>query len=153
MNEYLRKVSGWVYIGAEMIEEQISMIDDAIESFELKSSIVVQRCANQSSLDVLFENYDIEELTDLVGKNYYDDAFMSSTVLYGNPVASTKPIVFDISIPAGKGRGAYINEFGSQFQDVEYEFLIKRGANFTITDISEDVDLNKIYVKMVMDDE
>ena len=151
VNDYLRKINGWESINAEMIEEQISKIDDAIDSFELKDSILVQRGANQSSLDVLFENYDIDELTDLIGKKYHDDAFMSSTALYGNPVATTKPVVFDISIPSGKGRGAYINEFGSQFQDAEYEFLIKRGASFTITDISEDVDLDKIYVKMVMD--
>lgn len=151
VNSFLRKKDGWESINAEMVKEQISMIDKAIESFDLKSPIKVQRGAKESSLDVLFQNNDILELKDLIGKKYSDDAFMSSTALYGNPVATTKPVVFDIDIPAGKGRGAYINEFGSQFQDAEYEFLIKRSATFTITDISEDVDLGKIYVKMVMD--
>lgn len=51
--------------------------------------------------------------------NYHGDVFMSSTVLMGNPVATTKPVVFEISIPAGRGRGAYINEFGLQFQDAD----------------------------------
>lgn len=152
VNDYLRKKNGWETI-SPIVAEQIEKIDDAISTFNLKAPIVVQRGAAQSSLDVLFENYDIEELSDLVGKKYWDDAFMSSTALYGNPVATAKPVVFDISIPAGTGRGAYINEFGSQYKDSEYEFLIKRGARFTITDISEDVNLEKIYVKMVMDDE
>ena len=150
VNGYLRKKKGWETINP-IVKEQIARIDDAISSFTLKDSIVVQRGAKQSSLDCLFENYDIVELSDLIGKKYKDDAFMSSTVLAGNPVATTKPVVFDISIPAGTGRGAYINEFGGQFQDAEYEFLIKRGATFTVTDISEDVDLDKIHVKMVMD--
>lgn len=154
VNDYLRKKNGWETINAERVKDQIKDIDSAISSFDLKQNIVVQRGANQSSLDVLFENSGgIDELSELIGHKYYDDGFMSSTVLIGNPVATKKEVVFDISIPAGKGRGAYINEFGSQFQDTEYEFLIKRGATFTVTDISEDVDIGKIYVKMVMDDE
>lgn len=154
VNDYLRKVNGWDSIDAARVEDQIKQIDSAIASFDLKQNIMVQRGASEASLDVLFENSGgINELSELIGRKYHDDGFMSSTVLIGNPVATTKPVVFDISIPAGKGRGAYINEFGSQFQDAEYEFLIKRGANFTITDISEDVDTGKIFVKMVMDDE
>ncbi len=151
VNDYLRKVNGWDSIDAARVEEQVKQIDSAISSFKLKDNIVVQRGAGEASLDCLFENGGINELTELIGHKYHDDGFMSSTVLMGNPVATTKPVVFDISIPAGQGRGAYINEFGSQFQDAEYEFLIKRGASFTITDISEDADLGKIYVKMVMD--
>lgn len=152
VNDYLRKINGWESIDAARVEDQIKQIDSAISSFHLKDNIMVQRGASEASLDFLFENSGgINELTELIGHKYHDDGFMSSTALVGSPVATTKPVVFDISIPAGQGRGAYINEFGSQFQDVEYEFLIKRGATFTVTDISEDVDLGKIYVKMVMD--
>lgn len=152
VNDYLRKANGWETINAERVKDQIKQIDSAISSFDLKQNIVVQRGAAESSLDVLFENSGgINELSELIGHKYHDDGFMSSTVLIGNSVATTKPVVFDISIPAGRGRGAYINEFGSQFKDAEYEFLIKRGATFTVTDIKEDVDLGKIYVKMVMD--
>ena len=152
VNDYLRKANGWETINAERVKDQIKQIDSAIASFDLKQNIVVQRGAMEASLDVLFENSGgIDELSELIGHKYHDDGFMSSTVLIGNRVATTKPVVFDISIPAGKGRGAYINEFGSQFKDAEYEFLIKRGATFTVTDITEDIDLGKIYVKMVMD--
>lgn len=153
VNDYLRKVNGWESINAERVEAQIARIDDAISAFELKQSIVVQRGAGEVSLDSLIDRYEINEITDLIGKKYHDDAFMSSTVLMGNRVATSKPVVFEISIPAGKGKGAYINEFGSQYKDAEYEFLIKRGADFTITDITEDVDIGKVYVKMVMNDE
>ena len=152
VNDYLRKAQGWESISADMVEDQIARIDEAIASFDLKEGIVVQRGTSEAALDkLLTNNCGIQSLTELVGKKYSDDAFMSSTVLIGNSVATTKPVVFDISIPAGKGRGAYINEFGSQFQNAEYEFLIKRGSSFTITEVSEDVDLGKIYIKMVMD--
>lgn len=151
VNDYLRKANGWEHINANMVIEQMKHIDEAIESFVLKESITIQRGASESSLDVLFSGAPVDELSELIGRKYHDDGYMSSTALLGNTVATTKPVVFEIDIPAGKGRGAYINEFGAQYEDVEYEFLIKRGADFTITDISEDEDLGKIYVKMVMD--
>ncbi len=53
----------------------------------------------------------------------------------------------------GTGRGAYINEFSAQYEDAEYEFLIKRGATFTITDIYEDEELGKFFIKMRMNDD
>ena len=151
INQYLRRVKDWQNINAEMVESQIKAIDEAINSFNLKENIIVQRGAPHSSLDVLFKTYDISEMTDLIGKKYRDEGYMSTTALFGNPVATTKNVVFDISIPAGTGRGAYINEFSAQFKDAEYEFLIKHGASFTITDVSEDIDLDKVYIKMTMD--
>ena len=151
INKYLRRVKDWKNINAEMAESQIKAIDKAIKSFNLKQNIIVQRGAPHSSLDMLFKTYDINDLKDLIGKKYRDNAYMSTTALFGNPVATTKNVVFFISIPAGRGRGAYINEFSAQFKDSEYEFLIKHGATFTITDISEDVDLDKVYVTMTMD--
>ena len=51
-------------------------------------------------------------------------SFSSSTVLYGNSVATTKGAVFEFFIPKGKGRGAYINEFSGDFEDSEYEKII-----------------------------
>lgn len=151
LNKYLRQVGDWQSINAAKEEFIAKSLDSAISRYKLKDTIRVQRGAGKSSLDVLFMNNDIEELSDLIGKKYTDDAFMSTTALYGNPVATTKPVVMDIEIPFGTGRGAYINQLAGQYQDTEYEFLIKRGSSFTITDISEDVDLDKVYVKMVMD--
>lgn len=151
VNSYLRKLNGWEHINAKMVNDQIARLDEAIETFSLKKNITVLRGASESSLDVLFEGGDpVNELTELIGRKYHDNGYMSSTALMGNPVATSKPVVFEIDVPAGNGRGAYINDFGSQFQDAEYEFLIKRGADFTVTDISEDEDLGKIFVKLVM---
>lgn len=155
INSYLRNRSGatkgWAAERKNRVEKRIKQLDDAIATFDLKDNILVQRGASQESLDILFENSGgIDELAELVGSKYHDDGFMSTTVLSGNRVATTKPVVFYISIPAGKGRGAYINDFGEDFKNTEYEFLIRRGADFTITGITEDDELGKTYVKMLM---
>lgn len=155
INSYLRNRSGatkgWTAERKNRVEKRIKQLDDAIATFDLKDNILVQRGASQESLDILFENSGgIDELAELVGSKYHDDGFMSTTVLSGNRVATTKPVVFYISIPAGKGRGAYINDFGEDFKNAEYEFLIRRGADFTITGITEDDELGKTYVKMLM---
>ncbi len=152
INTFLRMDAGKKNIDIDTVKNQVKLIDDAISSFVLKKSIVVQRGAERNALDILYLNNDFEELSELIGKKYTDNAFMSATALYGNPVATTKPVVFDIEIPHGTGRGAYINQFAGQYQDAEYEFLLKRDAIFTITNIFKDAELDKTYVKMVMDD-
>ncbi|MCQ2438524.1 MAG: hypothetical protein MJ074_02030 [Oscillospiraceae bacterium] len=71
-----------------------------------------------------------------------------------SPPGRDKPTVMEIIVPAGVGRGAYINNL-SGFKDREYEFLIKRNASLTITSIEEKDEYGELryYIKMVMDDE
>ncbi|MCR4821226.1 MAG: hypothetical protein K5838_08910 [Elusimicrobiales bacterium] len=45
-----------------------------------------------------------------------------------------KACLMIIEIPAGKGRGAYIDNL-SKFKGKEYEFLIKRKARFRVSSI------------------
>jgi hypothetical protein len=103
-----------------------------------------------------------ESLSELVGKKFRESAYSSTTVVQGNGVATAKPTIFDIEIPAGVGRGAYVNQLAGQFQDTEYEFLLKRGATFTIKEVREGLNKQnneeimgeyRYYIKMVMDDE
>lgn len=60
-----------------------------------------------------------------------------------------KTALFEISIPAWTGRGAYVNEL-SGFEDLEYEFLLKRGVDYTITDVKKGTEARKVIVRMVM---
>ena len=153
INDFLRKINHWETINADLVEDAISKLDNSISKFNLKNNITVQRGAMNNALDELRNKYEVNVLSDLVGKKYNDKGYMSSTALMGNTVATTKPVVFEIDIPAGKGRGAYVNKMAGINEDVEYEFLLKRNANFTIVDITEDADIGKVYVKMVMDDD
>ena len=75
------------------------------------------------------------DIHEIVGMTYRDLGYGSSTALVGNRVATAKSYLLDIDIPAGTGRGAYVNKLAGQYEDKEYEFLIARGSKFEITDV------------------
>lgn len=155
INAYLRKTGDWENINSAFVEQQIKGLDSAISRYELKENIRVQRGVMNDVLDRLVEDNDVKEsLSELVGKKFRESAYSSTTVVQGNGVATAKPTIFDIEIPAGVGRGAYVNQLAGQFQDTEYEFLLKRGATFTIKEVREEEIMGeyRYYIKMVMDD-
>lgn len=71
----------------------------------------------------------------LVGTEYTDPAFMSTSPFRGS-TAVNKKCVMEISVPAGKGRGAYVNSL-SGFQDEEYEFLLAQNSRFVVQSVEE----------------
>lgn len=90
----------------------------------------------EDALDNLLAQYS-DDISMLIGKIYRDSGYMSITVLQGNSVATAKPVIFEIEIPAGAGRGAYVNQLAGQYQDAEYEFLLARNSKFEITGIEK----------------
>ena len=62
-----------------------------------------------------------------------------------------KEIQFEINVPKGKGRGAYINEFAGDKKDKEYEFLLQKGSSLTIEDVEEDETFGVVKFKMSLD--
>lgn len=154
INSYLRKTGDWENINAEFVKQQIKGLDSAISRYELKDNIRVQRGVMNDVIDKLVEDNDVHEsLSELIGKKFHESAYSSTTVVQNNGVATAKPTILDIEIPAGTGRGAYVNQLAGQFQDTEYEFLLKRGSTFTIKEIREEEIMGeyRYYVKMVMD--
>ena len=150
INDYLRQRGAWEEISAQKVQDSTQYLDSAISRYILKDNIIVQRGVMEDALDELIAQYG-DDTNGLIGKIFHDNGYVSTSALYGNPVATTKPVIFEISVPAGTGRGAYVNEL-SGFKDAEYEFLLRRGADYTITDVAEDSDAGKIIVKMVMND-
>lgn len=154
LNKYLRRVGDWQDIDAEKEEFLVKGLDSAISRYELKDNIRVQRGVMNDVIDRLAEENDIQEsLSELVGKKYREAGYSSTTVLRDNGVATAKPTILDIEIPPGIGRGAYVNQLAGQYQDTEYEFLIRRGATFTIKEVREEEIMGEYhyYIKMVMD--
>lgn len=154
INEYLRKTGDWESINAAYVIQQIEGLDSAISRYELKDNIRVQRGVMNDVIDRLAEEHDVQNsLSELVGKKYVESGYSSTTALQGNRVATAKPTILDIEVPAGVGRGAYVNRLAGQFQDTEYEFLIKRGASFTIEEVVEEEVMGEYHyrVKLVMD--
>lgn len=156
INTYLRKTGDWENINAEFVKQQIKGLDSAISRYELKDNIRVQRGVMNDVIDKLVEDNDIQDsLSELIGKKFRESAYSSTTVVRNNGVATAKPTVLDIEVPAGTGRGAYVNQLAGQFQDAEYEFLLKRGSTFTIKEVREEEIMGeyRYYIKMVMDDD
>ncbi len=135
INDYWRKREGWKYIPAEMVQDASKNIDAAISRFELKENIMVQRGVEDFYGESLIENKDWNDIHDIVGMTYRDLGYSSTTALTGNGVATAKPYLFEIEIPAGKGRGAYVNRLAGLNKDVEYEFLVARDSKFKITGV------------------
>lgn len=136
INSYLRKTGDWGNINAEFVKQQIKGLDSAISRYELKDNIRVQRGVTEGALDGLISQYG-DDNAGLIGKIYKDSGYMSTTALKGNAVANAKPVIFDIEVPSGTGRGAYVNQLAGQYQDTEYEFLLARNSKFEIIAIEE----------------
>lgn len=135
INDYWRKRDGWEYISSDVTGASKN-IDSAISRFNLKKNITVQRGVEELyPSSIVGINALPDDLTKLIGKTYHDLGYGSTTALIGNSVATAKPVLFEIDIPSGIGRGAYVNQYGGQYQDAEFEFLLARGSKFRITDV------------------
>ena len=97
-------------------------LNKAISSFELDKDIKVYRRVNSS----VFAKIPKE------GQDYSDNGFMSTSVKdlgkgYGE-------CLMEISVPKGKNRGAYFDDFADLEED---EFLIKNNSKFVVESIDD----------------
>lgn len=118
-----------------MVEDASKQIDAAISRFTLKENILVQRGVDDFYGASIIGETDWNEISETVGMIFQESGYTSTTALLKNSVATAKPYLFEIEIPAGKGRGAYVNKLAGLNEDVEYEFLIARGSKFKITGV------------------
>lgn len=137
---------------AEILEEMtgrdfddvVGDIDSAIGKFELSEDITVMR--GMSSQDIRRFGYKLDE--SIVGRSYSDSGFMSTTTDAEQALkfaqtavenaGSGKLVFLQLDIPAGTGRGAYVDSISDN--PGEKEFLIQRGAQFEFTGIEETTD-------------
>jgi len=116
---------------AEDVAEWSGLIDDAM--YELPNDLTVFRHANKNAFGVS----SLDELKDLVGKEWNDKAYLSTSVTNFDalPVGDERhPSQIHIKIDLPKGsRGAYIA--GVSEYPEQNEFLIARDSTFTISDV------------------
>lgn len=123
---------------------RINLIDEAINSYELETDITVYRA-------IPLRYFKSER------RPYWDAAYFSSSCykkadILKNILESVgKACLFIVEVPAGKGRGAYINRF-SREKDKEYEFLIKRLARFEVINISDKDYGKEVRLRMICED-
>jgi len=130
-------------IDGEM-SKQISLLDDAIDSHVLTRPIEVYR-----AMPLKYFKLD--------GNIYWDNAYFSTSCYKKADIIkdivknNEKACLMIIEIPAGKGRGAYIDNL-SKFKGREYEFLIKRLARFRVSSIKYTEEGAVVRMRMICED-
>lgn len=118
-------------IADDDIKSYVQDLDNIISRFEVPEDVSLYRGSN---LDFLYREFNINNLEDLLGKSYIDKGYTSTSIILENAFLN-KDAVFEIKLPGGKGRGAFISSFSRHFD--ELEFLLKRNTKFKIVDIRE----------------
>lgn len=118
-------------IAEDDIKSYVQDLDNIISRFEVPEDVSLYRGSN---LDFLYREFDINNLENLLGKSYIDKGYTSTSIILDNAFLN-KDAVFEIKLPGGKGRGAFISSFSRHFD--ELEFLLKRYTKFKIVDIRE----------------
>lgn len=121
-------------VGEFQLKEEIKLIDEAIEKYNLEEAITVHRTCEQEFVDQLE-----------VGATFHDDGYGSTTVV--DQVIASGNVYMEIDVPAGQGVGAYVDGI-SEKKGEEFEFLLARGANYAITE--KEIRKDGIYVKAVI---
>lgn len=104
-------------------------MDKALDAYDNNTAFMGYRGAGWS---ILGGHKTKEELKAMVGKSLHDPGHMSVSTVKGHEF-STKPVIYEVMVPKGKGIGAYVGQL-SQHKS-EAEFLLNRGTIFTIVNV------------------
>lgn len=129
INSYLRNYDNGENFSVDYVRGQIKALDKAIADYTLREPIITYRSINSEAIIPFDGNID-----SIIGTEYTDKAFMSTTP-YPNSSALNKNLIMEIKLPAGKGIGAYIDEYNGM---KEVEFLLARDSKFIITNVKEE---------------
>ena len=113
---------------------RMKSMDEAMAKSVLTEPITVWR---GSTADLLgFKTTpSMAELKSLVGGEFMDKAFVSSSAVKGQGSFTHKPIQYKITVPSGKGRGQWIKHISDI--SPENEFLLNRNSKFRVTKVEE----------------
>ena len=112
---------------------QVKRLDSAIAQFDLKHSLSVIRGTSSVTLEKMGL-----ALKNIIGASYSDKGYQSASIALEEVAGEFAknnaeehggdPVLIQLDIPKGKGRGAYIDNLSEW--NGEKEFLIKRDASF-----------------------
>lgn len=141
INSYLRGYDNGVKYSIDYVNGQVKALDKAIADYTLKEPIITYRAINSEAL-IPFDG----NIESLIGTEYTDKAFMSTTP-YPNSTALNKDLIMEIKLPAGKGIGAYINEYNGLG---EVEFLLARNSRFLITNVKNEKGFYTVEMELIV---
>ena len=106
------------------LPDNINNIDEAIKGYELQENITVYRQAESDIVGGLE-----------VGDKFHDSGYASTTITESVTDDIDGDVFMEIDIPAGEGRGAYIDALSAY--GGEDEFLLARGSDFEVIEKRE----------------
>lgn len=148
MPQYLRRKRGDEYASvraavsaADSANSIAGGLDSAIAGYTLPNDTVLFRRVSADALP--------DDLEGLIGSTYRDDGFMSTSIFNNNNnFVGESEYLMHISVPSGTGRGMYVNDLSTSRD--EYEFILARGSEFTITGVSVDEGITHIFMEMII---
>ena len=119
--------------GKPIHPNRLKSMDSAMAKSILTEPITVTR---GSTADLLgFSGTpSISQLKGLVGGEFVDKAFVSTSAKASGGFSGL--IKYKITVPAGKGRGQYIEKISKYKGGNEVEFLLNRNTKFRVTNVS-----------------
>lgn len=111
-------------------QAKINNVEAALKQFDLTRSITVFR----NSSDTLIGGFSTPDEINkyLKGAIVQDKGFMSTTVIKSTKTGFFGHIRYEVKVPKGKGRGAWVDPI-SEYSGIEHEFLLQRGTRFRVT--------------------
>lgn len=114
------------------VQKRIDALDSAISKFELNEPINTFRNVKSSWFKAVFGDINPK---DAEGMTITDPAFVSTSVAPRRD-SSFGPLSIRITVPAGKGLGAYVANYSDL--DYEQEFLLARNTTFRVAKVEMD---------------
>lgn len=108
--------------------EWVKNMDKGIDAYENTHAFIGYRGAGYS---LLGGRKSYEELKAMVGQVVHDTGHMSVSTVKG--AEFTRPVLYEVRVPKGKGIGAYVAQL-SQHRN-EAEFLLNRGIIYKIVKV------------------
>lgn len=130
MNKFLRRGIVPSYETKESLTDKTDSIADGLSRFQLPRNITVYRGADGRSLfGTSLDGVNVSNFNAMFkGAILQDKGFASASIRKGRQFP--KNVVYEIRVPKGKGRGAYVAPISNH--ETEKEFLIQRDSYYKI---------------------
>lgn len=111
-------------------KQSIDSLDKVVANYELKEDISTIRGLSKEALESMGVNVENPKGSIFKEKAYTSASLSDGVAAEFATYSGGTPILLQIDVPAGKGRGAYIEYLGAN--SGEREFLIKRDSSFEV---------------------
>jgi SPP1 gp7 family putative phage head morphogenesis protein len=112
----------------DAVTATVREMDALIDGYDLPNDVVLFRRVDANALP--------NDPRSIVGGTYEDRAYMSTSIFERNNFVGSDEYLMRLRVPAGRGRGMYVNDMSSS--KGEHEFVLARGSRFRVVSVTEE---------------